>query len=76
MAGGRALFRDPASDPSLDEAVAALAESEILADSLVCDGTEVFLRDCSFRGEPGRTGPGEQPDRTGQNRGEMMRDGL
>ena len=54
------MFRDPASDPSLDGAVAALAESEILADSLVCEGTEIFLRDCAFQGGPDRTG--EEPE--------------
>ena len=72
MAGGRALLRDPASDPSLDETVAALASSEILADSLVCEGTEIFLRDCSFRGEGEPEGSGIEPDRTGEREDERF----
>ncbi|CAE7241672.1 UVR8 [Symbiodinium sp. CCMP2592] len=47
MAGGRALFRDPVSDLSSDK---VLLEGTILADRVACDGTEVSLRDCSFRG--------------------------
>ncbi|CAE7032759.1 rngB [Symbiodinium sp. CCMP2592] len=44
LAGGRAIFRDPASQEAKE------LHGEILADNLVCQGTETSLSQCSFRG--------------------------
>ena len=71
MAGGRALLRDPLSDLSSEK---LLLEGTILADRLACDGTEVSLRDCSFRGREGE-GKKREEDRRGQKRTEEDRRG-